>query len=372
MQASPNINIDPEHNFDSDAVLLIGECRRVIDGSHSGDPAQRLAHASIAAGQVLKWLKRASPGDLRAIRVKGVKVEDGYYGERVDRMLIVDMFTSVMACYAVKCMEPVNRSGTALFFHNLELRHKVLEMLSKCAELGCVASKLMLARMCFECKNAVKRQLLLQVLEFYGVSPAAALEYLRQAADVHNDCEAHVLLGKLHIQGSDGKHGRPKYLPVKSPVPFNVEKSLDHFEKAIESYDAMAEPKLLLTIQIPEQYLGAFSREQVLKFVCIIGNMYMDMCTCTKCVPCNLPHDPKRSMNIFKWAASKGCLPAVAVLGGAKPKCAHCGDNNPSKHCPGCLCTKYCSKECQRKHWSHHKGECRTVGREAMQTALLI
>ena len=211
----------------------------------------------------MKWLKRASPGDLRAIRVKGVKVEDGYYGERVDRMLIVDMFTSVMACYAVKCMEPVNRSGTALFFHNLELRHKVLEMLSKCAELGCVASKLMLARMCFECKNAVKRQLLLQVLEFYGVSPAAALEYLRQAADVHNDCEAHVLLGKLHLQGPDGEHGRPKYLPVgvKSPVPFNVEKSLDHFEKAIESYDAMAEPKLLLTMQIPEQYLGAFSRE---------------------------------------------------------------------------------------------------------------
>ena len=73
-------------------------------------------------------------------------------------MLIVDMFTSVMACYAVKCMEPVNRSGTALVFDNLELRHKVFEMLSKCAELGCVAAKLMLARMHFECKNDAVRQ----------------------------------------------------------------------------------------------------------------------------------------------------------------------------------------------------------------------
>ena len=205
----------------------------------------------------MKWLKRASPGDLRAIRVKGVKVEDGYYGDRVERMLIVDMFTSVMACFAVKCMEPVNRRGTALFFDNLELRHKVLEMLSKCAELGCDGAKLMLARMHFECNNAVVRQSL-------WVSPAAALEYLLEAADVHNDCEAHVLLGKLHIH--------KKYLPVKSPFPYNAEKSLDHFKKAIESYDAKAEPKRLQTDIVPEHIFGAFSRKQVLKIVFLIEN----------------------------------------------------------------------------------------------------
>ena len=61
----------------------------------------------------------------------------------------------------------------------------------------------MLARMHFECKNkAVVRRLLL--LETYGVNPATALEYLLEAADVNNDCEAHVLLGKLHLQGPDG------------------------------------------------------------------------------------------------------------------------------------------------------------------------
>ena len=73
MQASPSLNIDSEHNFDSDAVLLIDECRRVIETAcQRREPAQRWARATIAAGQVLKWLKRASPGDLRAIREMGV------------------------------------------------------------------------------------------------------------------------------------------------------------------------------------------------------------------------------------------------------------------------------------------------------------
>ena len=299
----------------------------------------------------MKWLKRASPGDLRAIRVKGV-----------ERMLIVDMFTSVMTCYAVKCMEPVNRSGTALVFDNLELRHKVLEMLSKCAELGCGDVNLILARMYFECNNKALRR----SLETYGVNPATALEYLLEAADVNNDCEAHVLLGKLHLQGPEGFRGRPTDLPagVKSPVPFNVEKSLDHFKKAIESYDALAEPKQLETGFVPEHILLGFSREGVLmNGIFVIGTMYMFERMLTR----NFPHDPKRSMNIFKWAASKGCLPSIAVLGGANPKCAHCGGNNPSKHCPGCLCTKYCSKKCQRKHWGHHKGKCKTALLDACQ-----
>ena len=62
----------------------------------------------------MKWLKRASPGDLRAIREIGVQLEDDYPAGEL--YLIFDMFTSVMTCYAVKCMEPVNRSGTALVF----------------------------------------------------------------------------------------------------------------------------------------------------------------------------------------------------------------------------------------------------------------
>ena len=297
----------------------------------------------------MKWLKRASPGDLRAIRVKGV-----------ERMLIVDMFTSVMTCYAVKCMEPVNRSGTALIFDKPELRHKVLEMLSKCAELGCVASKLMLARMHFECKNAVVRQLLL--LEFYGVNPAAALEYLLEAAEVHNDCEAHALLGTLHF---DWNSGRGAVAPVRadSPFPFNADKSIDHFKKAVESYDALAEPKQLVTRHI----LGAFSREKVMIRVCVTATMYMN--NPTGLLFDDRPfvsQDPKRSRAVFKWAASKGFSPAVAILGGANPKCAHCGGNKPSNHCPGCMCTRYCSRECQRKHWGNHKGECLTVFHEVL------
>ena len=265
----------------------------------------------------MKWLKRASPGDMRAVREIGVQL--GYVydaGEYVDRILILDIFAGVMSSYAIRCLSLFRDNLDCVF--RIDTEHNVFEMLSKCAELGCVASKLMLARMHFECKNAVVRQLLL--LEFYGVNPAAALEYLLEAADVNNDCEAHALLGKLHLPNSDGGHGLPKYLPVKSPVSFNVEKSLDHFKKAIESYDAVAEPKTLKTGIVPKHIFGAFSREEVLKFVFLIGYMYMDMCTCTKCLPCNLPHDPKRSRNIFKYAASKGCLGSIAVLGGANPK----------------------------------------------------
>ena len=58
MQASPNLNFDSEHNFDSDTVLLTDECRRVIKTNFRGGPAQRWARTTIAAGHVLKWLKR--------------------------------------------------------------------------------------------------------------------------------------------------------------------------------------------------------------------------------------------------------------------------------------------------------------------------
>ena len=235
MQASPNLNFDSEHNFDSDTVLLIDECRRVIKTNFRGGPAERWARSTIAAGQVLTWLKRASPGDLRAIRVKGVRVEDDHPAGEL--YLIFDMFTSVMTCYAVKWMEKPNRERTRWAFdEEPETRHKICEMLSKCAELGCGDVKLILARMHFECNHKALRR----SLETCGVNPATALEYLLEAADVNNDCEAHALLGKLHLQGPEGFRGRPTDLPagVKSPVPFNAEKSLDHFKKAIESYDA--------------------------------------------------------------------------------------------------------------------------------------
>ena len=94
-------------------------------------------------------------------------------------------------------------SGTAMGLRQPEPEAQIFEMLSKCAELGCVVAKLMLARMHFECKNDAVRQLLAT-----WVSPATALEYLLEAADVHNDCEAHVLLGTLHFHGYSGRGAR--------------------------------------------------------------------------------------------------------------------------------------------------------------------
>ena len=146
---------------------------------------------------------------------------------------------------------------------------------------------------------------------------------------------------------------------AESPFPYSVDKSIDHFKKAVESYDALAEPKQLVTGKVSMHILGAFSREGVLMTVCATAIMYMNN-------PMGIgrpfiSQDPKRSRAVFKWAASKGFSPAVAILGGANPKCAHCGGNKPSNHCSGCMCTRYCSRECQRKHWGNHKGECLTV-----------
>ena len=308
----------------------------------------------------MTWFSGASPGDLRAIHEIGLQVHnDDPDVECDERILIKDLFASVMASYAVKWMG--NFGGDVASGCPAALLPLLL-LLSKCAELGVVFAKLTLARMHFECKHDALRQSLATY-----VSPAAALEYLLEAADVHHVCEAHALLGTLHFGGSDSEKcngGAAAPLRAESPFPYSVDKSIDHFKKAVESYDALAEPKVLETGFVPEHILLNFSREGVLmNGIFVIGTMYMFERMFTR----NFPHDPKRSMNIFKWAASKGCLPSIAVLGGANPKCAHCGGNNPSKHCPGCLCTKYCSKKCQSKHWGHHKGKCKTALLDACQ-----
>jgi hypothetical protein len=38
--------------------------------------------------------------------------------------------------------------------------------------------------------------------------------------------------------------------------------------------------------------------------------------------------------------------------------CHLCGDRGDAKVCGGCMCVVYCSAECQKDHWSEHKGYC--------------
>ena len=356
MQALPDLNFTSEHNFDDDTVKLIALCRCVL----LLDSAQRdLLHGKEAI-ECLKWFSRAGPGDLRAIREIGLQLRnDDPDGECVERILIIDLFASVMASYAGKWMRAF---GEDVASGCPDALLPLLELLSLCAELGVFFAKLTLARMYFECNNKALRR----SLETCGVNPAAALEYLLEAAEVHNDCEAHALLGTLHFQGSDSEKcngGAASPLRAESPFPYSVDKSIDHFKKAVESYDALAEPKQLVT----RDFLGAFSREKVMIRVCVTATMYMN--NPTGLLFDDRPfvsQDPKRSRAVFKWAASKGFSPAVAILGGANPKCAHCGGNKPSNHCPGCMCTRYCSRKCQRKHWGNHKGECFDVFREVL------
>ena len=42
--------------------------------------------------------------------------------------------------------------------------------------------------------------------------------------------------------------------------------------------------------------------------------------------------------------------------------CAQCHDPAPKQRCSRCKTARYCSRECQTKHWPRHKGRCTTAG----------
>lgn len=43
--------------------------------------------------------------------------------------------------------------------------------------------------------------------------------------------------------------------------------------------------------------------------------------------------------------------------------CVHCSSPGPgNKRCMGCKKVRYCSKECQRKHWKEHEALCKASG----------
>lgn len=49
--------------------------------------------------------------------------------------------------------------------------------------------------------------------------------------------------------------------------------------------------------------------------------------------------------------------------------CLNCGDLENLKKCTACLAVSYCSKECQRSHWSAHKPDCK---KKAVETKLVV
>ena len=42
--------------------------------------------------------------------------------------------------------------------------------------------------------------------------------------------------------------------------------------------------------------------------------------------------------------------------------CSNCGKTGDDlKGCNSCRCIRYCSAKCQKKHWKHHKADCRRI-----------
>ncbi len=66
-------------------------------------------------------------------------------------------------------------------------------------------------------------------------------------------------------------------------------------------------------------------------------------------------------------AAAPGAAGAAESAGGGtrgrtprgNMSCAHCGKPGAVNGCSACKTTRYCDKDCQRAHWSLHKGPCK-------------
>jgi hypothetical protein len=55
---------------------------------------------------------------------------------------------------------------------------------------------------------------------------------------------------------------------------------------------------------------------------------------------------------------SKKAVPATAAKK-SEGLCASCGTNEAKSSCSVCKVTRYCSRECQTKHWKEHKPVCK-------------
>ena len=76
-----------------------------------------------------------------------------------------------------------------------------------------------------------------------------------------------------------------------------------------------------------------------------------------------LPKNARCAKIFMKAAAEQGDVQAIEALKLLRA-CAACGAPDASRTCMGCLsCTslgvvRYCTPECQEKHWKRHKRDC--------------
>jgi hypothetical protein len=80
-------------------------------------------------------------------------------------------------------------------------------------------------------------------------------------------------------------------------------------------------------------------------------------------------HSLTSDMSVVTPSGAGRQLAAASALhpDDATRQCAVCGGQPEALLlCSGCMGVKYCSAECQRAHWKHHRGECKR-GQRAQQ-----
>jgi hypothetical protein len=64
------------------------------------------------------------------------------------------------------------------------------------------------------------------------------------------------------------------------------------------------------------------------------------------------------SAPVFSEESAKTLADASAAFDAVSTICSKCQLKKPCKFCLGCMVAQYCSKDCQKADWKHHKKEC--------------
>ncbi len=69
----------------------------------------------------------------------------------------------------------------------------------------------------------------------------------------------------------------------------------------------------------------------------------------------------KKRVDADKVGGESASIQTPSIVEQKKPSCCVCGKEEGLKCCENCKSTRYCSKECQKAHWSYHEVYCKAI-----------